>query len=84
MSTKAKKIENIRQMAYGAKQVADFMNFRINMGDEVSADEYTRFFYWANEFIRHEVLELNGMMRADEAMDAVAAVAREMDEATTE
>ena len=77
------KIENIRQMAYGAKQVADFMNLRINMGDEVSADEYTRFFYWANEFIRNEVLELNDMMRA-EAMDAVAAVAREMDEETAE
>ena len=62
------KIENIRQVAYGAKQVADFMNFQIRIGTEVDSEEYSRFFYWASEFIRKEVLGLDEMPDVDEAM----------------
>ena len=57
-NTKAKKIENIRQVAYGAKQVADFMNFQIRIGTEVDSEEYSRFFYWASEFIQDETAKL--------------------------
>lgn len=73
-NTKANKIENIRQVAYGAKQVADFMNFQIRIGTEVDSEEYSRFFYWASEFIRKEALDLDVMLDADEALDAVSAL----------
>lgn len=72
------KIENIRQVAYGAKQVADFMNFQLRIGtevdSEVDSEEYSRFFYWASEFIRKEALDLDVMLDADEALDAVSAL----------
>lgn len=68
------KIENIRQVAYGAKQVADFMNFQLRIGTEVDSEEYSRFFYWASEFIRKEALDLDVMLDADEALDAVSAL----------
>ena len=55
------KIENIRQVAYGAKQVADFMNFQLGIGTEVDSEEYSRFFYWASEFICKETLDLDEM-----------------------
>lgn len=58
-NTKAKKVENIRQVAYGAKQVADFMNFQLRIGTEVDSEEYSRFFYWASEFIQDEIAKLD-------------------------
>lgn len=77
-NTKANKIENIRQVAYGAKQVADFMNFQLRIGTEigteVDSEEYSRFFYWASEFIRKEALGLDEMPDADEVLDAVSAL----------
>lgn len=68
------KIENIRQVAYGAKQVADFMNFQLRIGTEVDSEEYSRFFYWASEFIRKEVLGLDEMPDVDEVLDVVNAL----------
>ena len=66
------KIENIRQVAYGAKQVADFMNFQLRIGTEVDSEEYSRFFYWASEFIRKETLDLDEMPDVDEVLDVVS------------
>lgn len=68
------KIENIRQVAYGAKQVADFMNFQLRIGTEVDSEEYSRFFYWASEFIRKETLGLGEMPDVDEVLDVVNAL----------
>lgn len=71
-NTKANKIENIRQVAYGAKQVADFMNFQLRIGTEVDSEEYSRFFYWASEFIRKETLDLAEMPDVGEVLDVVS------------
>lgn len=68
------KIENIRQVAYGAKQVADFMNFQLRIGTEVDSEEYSRFFYWASEFIRKETIDLDETPSVDEVLDAVSAL----------
>ena len=80
-NTKANKIENIRQVAYGANQVADFMNFQIRIGTEVDSEEYSQFFYWASEFIHkeardlyEETLDLAEMPGVDEVLDAVSAL----------
>ena len=73
------KIENIRQVAYGAKQVADFMNFQLKIGTEVDSEEYSQFFYWASAFIHQEArdlyaetLDLTEMPGVDEVLDAVS------------